>query len=294
MPLLLLVICTHTLGPWPSLLNFTTALAKGLHSFCLNSVPIDSAYFNLNSAILCGDSIYVSQHLEAIKSLGLIHLFVVSGFHIQVIYRALTRYILKHVAKKHLFAFAVIFPYCLACQLNPPVFRALLLLYLPICPKTPSSLKSLIVGITALTINPTLWSSLSLQISWLAVLIISIKKISVFYKLLLLYLVTLLILSPLSIANPASIFLAITLTPLFLCFVFPLNFISLLFSKATILLTIFWENLLIIANYLLQYLPFIQFNLQLSPSLKWVLLITINLGLYIFEIYQKRCLLCDL
>ena len=291
MPLMLLVIYLHELLPWSSLLDFLAGISGEMHKYCLNVLPKNSAYWELKAALLCSKSIYSTPFIKPIKALGLLHLFVVSGFHLQLIYQLLERRIFRSLKSKQICLLSLLFLYTLFCNLKAPVLRAYLQIIFSL--RNPHhSLKTLLGGCLILAIAPQMWSSLSLQLSWCVALVISSKLIHKTLSLLLIYILLFLFLSPLEVAHPISILTTLVFTPL-IAFVFlPLSFISALIPALTPLSDPLWRGFIGFLKILSSELPLLQPNFQLLPWHKWFLLITFNLVLFYLEVRHKRRPLC--
>lgn len=292
MVLMLIVILSLSLVLDINMLKLLAPLSEVFHHYCLNLLPNNMAYRELSSALVCGQSLYNSPNLKPVKALGVIHLFVVSGFHIQLIYSWLNP--AKGIRSKsnQIFILSLLFAYTLACQLKPPILRAFSQIALPINKSNPSSLKILITGLFLLTLAPELWLSLSLQLSWVAVLIFSQKESTYGWKLVLVYFCSLLLLSPMALAHPLSILIGVVLTPLFATVILPLHFLALIIPQLYSLIDNFWSLLIVVAENWLSLAPLIEPSFQLHRREKWALLIFFNLYLYAKDIYRRRKLLC--
>jgi hypothetical protein len=56
-------------------------LSSDLHQSCLDYVQ-DSEHKLIYQALACGQRLYNYQHVHALKQMGIIHVFVVSGMHL--------------------------------------------------------------------------------------------------------------------------------------------------------------------------------------------------------------------
>lgn len=288
MPLMLLVISLHLLGPWECLINFSSHISLPLHELCLSLVPINSPYNELNSSLICGSPLYNSAHFKSVLTLGAVHLFVVSGFHIHCIQTGLKYLFPSSLKTKQIWISTLLFLYGATCLFHPPVLRALIHMHIPNKKYMPNSLTSAVSGLVVLTLNPSLWTSLSLQMSWLANLIFTSPALKLRHKLILTYLGSILLLSPNDFAHPITLVLSLPLG-LFIGFIMiPLNMLSLAYTESTWLLDKIWFNFMHLANLVNQNFQLFTSSSQLSPAQKWTLIITSNMALYYWEVYKKR------
>jgi len=168
-----------------SVAQYLSPVAKKLHTLCLNNSPHEIKNVEILNALVCGESLNNYNLNVLFIAVGLIHIFVVSGSHLNKIYKLTyipIQFLEKFTHPKLSFLFAqlqIVFllVYCLMCNLNPPVTRSMAILILLTTLKKINlhlSLTSttLVAGLMCLLIEP-LWStSLSFQMSWLIQLIV--------------------------------------------------------------------------------------------------------------------------
>ena len=159
-----------------SILSELHFLAEPLHQVCLNLLPDNPKTQSVLQALVCGHNFESFETSHWYVSSGLIHLFVVSGSHLIIIYKVLY-FIFKKLsvdtAQKYIFI--ILFFYAAVCLFNPPITRSLLGIFIFDILKTkvkywPTDYVLFLVGLSTLILSPNLISSISLQMSWLAAL----------------------------------------------------------------------------------------------------------------------------
>lgn len=168
-----------------SVAQYLSPVAKKLHTLCLDNSPHEIKNVEILNALVCGESLNNYNLNVLFIAVGLIHIFVVSGSHLNKIYKLTcitTQFMEKITHPKLSFLLAqlqIIFLliYCLMCNLNPPVTRSMMILILLTTLKKINlnlSLTSvtLIAGLICLLIEPRWSISLSFQMSWLIQLIV--------------------------------------------------------------------------------------------------------------------------
>jgi ComEC/Rec2-related protein len=152
-------------------------LEKKLHSKCLFLLPQNSKSLPELKALVCGENFDQLQSSQYYISTGLIHLFVVSGAHL-IVLKIIADFLLSLCGKfisapvQKIIALTLLTIYAGMCEFNPPVMRALFLMYLNselFFSKIfwPTHFRIFIAGLISLLFQPTWISSLSLQLSWL-------------------------------------------------------------------------------------------------------------------------------
>ncbi|MCB9026595.1 MAG: ComEC/Rec2 family competence protein [Bdellovibrionaceae bacterium] len=273
------------------LLTYLAPLSSKMHEYCLNMLPKNSSYLDIHKALICSHSLYNSDFLIPIKQLGLLHLFVVSGFHLNILYQWL-KIGNSNCTKFHLYLIRIILLlYSLFCSLKAPILRAYIQFIWPISLNTLSQ-KIFYVGSVLLAIEPSLWCSLSLQLSWISALIITHQILPTCFKLIFLYLFIYIFLSPLALAHPLSILATLLLTPIIAYFLLPLSFLNIFFSILTMSVDFIWSIFLKILTNVSNELPLILPKLNLDISDKWQILFVLNFVFIYWEIHEKRKSLC--
>ncbi len=159
-----------------SILTELILRSNDLHNTCLNLLPKNPQTQALLQALVCGHNFESFETAQLYTSSGLIHLFVVSGSHLLLIFRVLD-FIFKKIELRHSkkIILSLLFLYAAVCLFNPPVTRSLVGLILIDILSTkikywPKDFVVLLAGLFCLMLSPSWVSSLSLQMSWLAAL----------------------------------------------------------------------------------------------------------------------------
>lgn len=291
MIIMLLVILLQFTVPWASLLDLLAPISVKMHSFCLNSMPKLSAYRELNAALVCSHSLYNSAFLHPIRSLGILHLFVISGYHLNVLSNFSKKLIFNRLKNNQFILPLLFFVYCLFCGLKAPILRAYFQLFIPLT-RINSPLKLLIVGVLLLALNPSFWLATSLLLSWGITLIVSFTYISLVLRLILIYCSLFVFLSPGDIPHPYSILTGFLFSPLIVFVFLPLSFFSFLIPSFYNFSDAFWQKFVTLMELLSTEFPLINNPLNLNPAQKWQLLILLNLFFYYLEVHQRRKALC--
>ncbi|MCB0390414.1 MAG: ComEC/Rec2 family competence protein [Bdellovibrionales bacterium] len=287
MPLMLVVIILSQIVPWSGLLIFSSDIAEYLHKFCINQMPINSPYKSLYQALVCGEPLNKSQYFASIKALGLLHLFVVSGFHLQFVYKSLEKVFKESTKFKQIFILIILLIYTFVCLLKAPVLRSYLQLLLAYKIKN-EALRILIAGCVLLIFAPEYWTSLSLQLSWLIALILCQINLKESSKSLLIYFVLIILLSPLEIAHPFTMLTTYLFTPFISFFLLPFSFATAFLPKLSVITDFLWFIFIYITGFLAKELPLLEFSIQIEPPIKWLIVIFSNLIMYYSSITSKR------
>ncbi|MBE8163348.1 MAG: hypothetical protein HAW63_05110 [Bdellovibrionaceae bacterium] len=287
------------------------ALSNYLHNFCL-SFSKASPYEGLYQSLSCGKKL-PSHWYSLFANSGLIHLIIISGLHISLIYRSLT-----HLQSKILLLpksitislnLFLLLLYTFMLNISAPALRAYFFQVIKLINNYgklhwPSSYLVLLSVLLSLLFKPSLWASISLLLSWSAILIIyflhqvlshplipSVYKkpfIKIPIQSALLYLFLFPILSQFNSIHPFSIFIQILFTPLLLLFLIPLSILQYFFFSnlffADYLWKIFFSLLTPLQNLLVNgptadKLPLLYF---------WIYTISLQFCLSLFEVYIKK------
>lgn len=156
-----------------SVIEFLSPLSSFFHQRCLYLLPSHVHDFPEMAALVCGHNFENAADAQIYKSSGLIHLFVVSGSHL-----VLLKKILEKVRLPTSVIFCFLIAYCFCSLLNPPVVRSCLFLLATLALKKISRLWPvdyilLLSGFLCLILNPYWVGSLSLQMSWIAGLVLA-------------------------------------------------------------------------------------------------------------------------
>lgn len=164
--------------PMPtSLLDKTSSSAALIHKKCLNLIPIESAYRNSLSSLVCGEKLSDAGLQENLNKTSLIHIFVVSGSHL-----ILLDELLSILRVPLLFRLVFLGGYSLMVGWQAPVVRAFVGLGLRGLWRRqsmflPKDLAVLVSGLCCLFAFPAWWDSLSLQMSWCAALALCLGSV---------------------------------------------------------------------------------------------------------------------
>lgn len=104
-----------------TLLSFYADIIFYPHKLCVKMAPQYSSFQDLYQALICGHKISNFEIKEQIRSLGLLHLFVVSGTHLHFI----SLFIEGLFKKNKTLTYILLVFYSLSCGLKAPVIRAL-------------------------------------------------------------------------------------------------------------------------------------------------------------------------
>lgn len=270
-------------------LNFFTSFFNQL---CLNSVPKQSLHVYELNALVCGsnfDSLSISQ---LYITSGLIHLFVVSGSHLQVLKKILEKIFGRLLIKFQIFIIILLFLYCACCSFNPPIIRSFFFIFLNLYLKNKKiywnlNFKLFFSGILCLIFNPLWITSTSLQMSWLISIGLLINNLFMKKKHILIQnFILLIILLPslvfFQVPNIYTVYLNTFLTPILEIFLFPLalltvliNFIHPLFDLSIEILKLFLKSLEMPPHQQIQDIPIT------SISLNWFLILMIHLAIHL-------------
>lgn len=152
------------------MLSYLNQISSPIHEVCVDRIP-PSPFSPIYQALCCGAKISSSSvHWHLFRQLGLVHLLVVSGYHLIIIERALA-VVLRRFPSAFDKSFILLLPFVFLCQFQAPVVRS----YMQICLGKlnnrfqfhwNSALLTLASGITCLAAFPQWMNSLSFQLSW--------------------------------------------------------------------------------------------------------------------------------
>ena len=209
-----------------NMLNSVAKVSHWAHSLCQDHVGISSDWWPIYSALFCGSSVYEQKFFLTLKTLGIVHLFVLSGAHIVFMERLLMR-----VTSSRRQLFLSLFAMTLMTGFKAPAVRALTAwcsneLNLRAELNWPRSLTAAITGLLCLGLNPHWWLGLSLPLSWVASLSFQIFPKSNLKSLATVYLLGLPLLSSLDVANPFAIIINLIFSPIFFTLHFPISWLA--------------------------------------------------------------------
>lgn len=206
-------------------------ISQHAHSFCIQQIPSKSVAQPELKALVCAENFSTLQQSETYITSGLIHLFVVSGAHLILIERIFTLLTRQKPGLRFLLLFILV-SYAFLCGLTPPVIRCLMAFSLNFYLlqkniKWPAHNKVFFIGLITLSFNFNWVSSLSLQLSWIAALLVSLgedlfKNKHPLFKQSLFYFALLPTIIYFQVPDPTVILINLFLAPVLEFFLFPL------------------------------------------------------------------------
>ncbi len=279
-----------------SILTELHFISNSMHNICLNLLPQNPKTQATLQALICGHNFENFETAHLYTSSGLIHLFVVSGSHLILIYKTLNYFFEKlNVKKSKKYIYLILFIYAAVCLFNPPITRSLIGLFVFSFLKTKIKYWStdytlLLIGVICLILSPVWISSISLQMSWLAALSIEVcrrylsSKNDLFQQIpfYLFYCITF---SALGFPQFAVVVIAFFLTPVLEYILLPFAFLVLAFPFTDPAFEIMMTSL----NFLLSHFE-LSVSLMTTPfensiSLNWILIFLIHFILH-FKNYK--------
>ncbi|MFZ3230311.1 MAG: ComEC/Rec2 family competence protein [Pseudobdellovibrio sp.] len=298
---LLIIMLTTAASVRFSVYSLLKIVSLFFHQNCLSGLPHTSTATNELQAIVCGQNFSSAQTSQLYISTGLIHLFVVSGAHLILLERLLNATSITLLSKKLplLLILISLIVYTLACEMNPPITRSLISIFISLLLnknylRWPANYKLFLVGIITLCINPDWASSVSLQLSWIAGLVVSIanlyfSKNDFLLKQSLYYIFLWPLLIFLSVPSYLVILVNLIFAPLLEFVLFPMGLLVWIFP---FLLPVF-EKLIQLLNITLTFLEFkmiFQTDLQSSIMIPfgWLFILTLHFSLHLTEINHRK------
>jgi ComEC/Rec2-related protein len=190
-------------------------------------------FHSIYESLACGSRMDNPEFDRIFKDLGLIHYFVVSGFHLIYLESVLNYFDFLKKSQWKISFLLVVFAF--STGFNPPVVRSLVALFLKwhIEKKelrTGAIQQVLISILIVLVLNPSWLTSVSLHLSWAAALALSLRIANPALLLATLYFFIFPILSQFQIAHPLSPLVSFLFGFVFSFLYFPLSFLSHYFS----------------------------------------------------------------
>lgn len=258
-PLIIFIIIIEN-----NLLNFLATLSADLHYSCLLRTPASSNYQLFYQALVCGSNPNAELALASLKNLGLYHLVVVSGSHL-VFLEAIIAFLILNISRVvrslRLFSYCshihqileitvigLLFYFSAVCLFQPPVIRSFFSLLTRRIDNDarlnwPPDYIVLFSGLLSLIHSPHWIHSLSLQLSWMAALIITCRGLGSLQKCLLIFIVLLPVLACFSTSTPMTILTNFALAPLFGFLLFPISLLGVLIPSIWWLFEPLWKTL---------------------------------------------------
>lgn len=277
-----------------SIYEYVAPVAEKTHVICLELLPSSSNSLSELKALVCAENFDTLNSSQLYVSSGLIHLFVVSGAHLIVIEKILTK--LKF---KSIITYLILIVYGFACNLNAPVTRCLVAYTLTyyLTKKHiswPAHFKLLIIGAVTLCLNPAWIGSLSLQMSWIAAFLVIagdnfFKNSSQLFRQSLFFFTLLPTIIFFQIPAPTVIIANLVLAPILELVLFPLGLLVLFFN----FLEPLFEYLIFIFKIVLTGLEFdFQFQTAEMPKsivlTNWLIIFLIHFIFHLVHVHQKR------
>lgn len=264
-------------------------VSESFHGYCTSFGP-NSPFQELYVGIVCGKNLESTFWIQTFAVTGLLHLLVVSGSHLLILYKLAT--LLRLPPWLILLS---CFLYCFVCQLEPPIVRAYIYLQLQNYNQKHRFQWSMwhlhILTITlSLLLFPHWFTSLSFQLSILCAFGLSFSEkqpeIWVYCTLF----PALLILGN---YHPFSIVVNLLLGPILGYFLFPINILAFCLPFSVIYIDHLWSSLLWLLRLLqphlllpaVDHLSYISFYFWIYIVILWLL------GGFTYYAKNRRCLL---
>ncbi len=270
-----------------------------LHNSCLDRLPHESFSLGELQALVCGENFNEAIISDIYKSTGLIHLFVVSGAHLIVIEKFFFHFFSRTKKNSDWILFLLLFGYAAVCDLNPPVTRSLISLIVSFLAYKnhlfwPDNFKIFMSGLLTLIFQPAWLSSVSLQLSWLAALVMSINSLylaekNIFWRQSFFFLFLAPLLAFFQSPNPLTIFINLIFTPVLEFFLFPLGLLVWLIPP----LYVGFDFVISILRSLLkafeiQGIPQLDLNSNYLATVGWTLILALQFYLHFKELDHRK------
>lgn len=272
-----------------SIRDLLSSETKFIHSVCLELIQKNYFSSPVAEGLVCGKPLrqffLSSPWLES----GLIHLLVVSGSHLSLLRRYLSK-----IHFNDLFIFLLLLIYSLACLFNPPIARSLfqfgLVLLLRYQVKYwPTHFIVLISGLITLLIDDKFISSVSLQMSWMAGLTLVFIEENIHEKInqhfmspLLFFLLFLLTYTQLGLPSITIVVFALVMVPFLELILFPLALVTLISPPAMNL----FDQIIQSLYFIIEQLEFQTLRPESQVSLittHWIIIIFLHIYLWGLE-----------
>ena len=267
-------------------------LTHFLHDWCLKRVSTYAENKEIQSALICGKTLPLGPSRNLFTQAGMIHLMVVSGAHLMFLEKSLS--IIPHWRYKRFLIIVLLTFYSFCTQMNPPILRALISVFLKEFSKKfqlhwDSFYRLIISGIACLTLNPQWIASASLQLSLVGTLAFSYSRQSKLIAHILCFIFIVPLVSQWSVLHPLSILLNWILFPLFSAVIFPLSILSFIFPFLYPFTQFLMDQFILILTYLQPFLQYVPFVLKPIPfSIRWIYIaVLFFIFKYLTQINQK-------
>jgi len=260
--------------------DWIKAVAAPTHRLCTAWVQAEGELVPLYAALACGAELPKDwPHLIDLRAAGVIHLFVVSGSHLLFLEQLLRPFPKTKWPGFVTFAFMA--------GLKPPIFRSLLQHgFYALGHKNDLNWRSshcvFVSGVVTLTIDPSLWLSLSLQLSWLASLALLLAERLRLNAHAVTYVALIPLLAPLGLASPISILINWISSGLFVFLLFPISLAAAILPKAHLLSDPLWQGYFW-ALKPLELSPLLISNAETSAQIRWLIIFVVNMAAVLTE-----------
>jgi len=238
--ILLVILAALNIIPYFSTRNY-------LHQFCIDRLSSTDSESELYKALICGVKLtHNSDWYQISKSLGLLHLFVISGAHLVFITGHIKKILKILGLSKRLLPY-ILFLFTWMNHLQPPILRAWISSLVNIVTKKyhlnwPPIYNLLVTGAFTLLSFPRFHNSLSFYFSWTAALIVSqYRHLPPLERQIRIYLFLLPLLLPLYTPHPITILCNLLIAPIIMGLFLPLSFLVFTFPFLSQFLTPFWS-----------------------------------------------------
>ena len=211
---------------------------------------------------------------QVLTQSGMIHLMVVSGAHLMFLEKSLN--IFPQWKYKKILTLWILSFYTLFTQMNPPILRALVSIFLREFSQKfslhwDSYYRLILSGLICLTLNPYWITSTSLQLSLVGTLAFSYSQHSRLMAQFLSFAFIVPLISQWSALHPLSILLNWILFPFFSAIIFPFSLLSFLFPVFYPLTQFFMDRFILILTNIQPFLEFVPVVIKPIPfSLRWI------------------------
>lgn len=288
------------LFPYTNIHSYLIPWSQLLHDLCIRLSPA-SPFSEISQALICGKKIQSIGIKTLLIQTGLIHITVISGFHLHWIHKGLS----KLQFSKYL-VFILLILYTLVAQMAAPVLRAAIFIGISkfnILYKLNwmFSIKIFISVLLTLLLFPYYWMSFSLLLSWNALVAIGyaifISKNFSQWKgrmsILIAVNVYIFLFFPLSqfiIPHPLGILSQLIFIPFIIIFLYPLTLLSYFISSLVFLSDYFWGLFFQILERASFFTPLFFVDGSNTPFIGlWIYTFTLNFVLYFLEkFYCKK------
>lgn len=269
-------------------------LAIPLHNSCLSFINQGGELNFIYQSLICGESLPKNSFYQALRTLGLLHLMVISGTHMLLLERILSKILFLpssvRLLKRGLLLFFLLL-YAFIGLLKPPVVRAFVSLCLNLLNqkfqlKWAKHQRVLLSGAICLMIFPTWWTSYSLILSWAGSLALSLTR--GIKKELCCFLLLYPLLLPLAPQSPVSLFSNWIFAPILTVFLFPLTLCAIPIPLLQPLIDFIWEKVESFLYLFTLSLPSLSEGIKFPLFWAWSYLMTVHFMIYFWKIYKKR------